>query len=411
MACALILYSAPLMAQEKKLSEAEQKDLSEAIGEAGNSPVEFVRALEKHLQKYPKSPQRDELERALVKSAIEARDNPRILKYGERVLARNMDNPQVLERVTRILLGNDDRESNEKALKYALKFEEIMHALEKEGGSKGQMAEELDRAIGRALVFEARAKGNLGQLDDAVVLARQAYERYPSAESAREIARWLSKSGKGMEAVRSYADAFTIEDPKNSEADRLQDRKHMGELYSKAKGSEAGLGDLILEAYDRTTAISFKRLDAARRRDPNAEQTDPMQFTLSSLQGEKLALQSLKGKVIVMDFWATWCGPCRAQHPLYEQLKKQFAGKPDVVFLAIDTDDDRSLVAPFLEEQKWSKNVYFDDGLGSLLKVSSIPTTIIIDRQGRVSSRLNGFLPERFTAMMTDRIKEALGEK
>ena len=79
------------------------------------------------------------------------------------------------------------------------------------------------------------------------------------------------------------------------------------------------------------------------------------------------------------------------------------------MFLAIATDDDRSLVEPFLDSQKWGKsNVYFEDGLSNFLKVSSIPATLIMDKQGRVYSRMNGFIPHRFVEMLTDRIKEAL---
>ena len=139
---------------QQELSEAEQKELQAALSEAGNSPLEFARVLENHLQKYPKSPQKQELERALVKSAIEANDTRRILLYGERVLATEPDNPQILERVTRILLATEDKASAERALKYAQKFEEILKALDKEGPSstrnRGQMLDELDRAMGRA---------------------------------------------------------------------------------------------------------------------------------------------------------------------------------------------------------------------------------------------------------------------
>ena len=95
-----------------------------------------------------------------------------------------------------------------------------------------------------------------------------------------------------------------------------------------------------------------------------------MQFTLSGLDGAKLSMATLKGKVVVFDFWATWCVPCRAQHPLYEQVKKRFAGNPDVVFLSIDTDEDRALVRPFLDEVKWKDRVYFEDGLSRALNGS-----------------------------------------
>ena len=119
-------------------------------------------------------------------------------------------------------------------------------------------------------------------------------------------------------------------------------------------------------------------------------------------------MASLKGKVVIIDFWATWCGPCRAQHPLYEQAKKRFKDRPDVVFLAVSTDEDRSAVVPFLEANKWSKHVWFEDGLATLLRVSSIPTTVVLDRQGAVISRLNGFIADRFADMLSDRINEAL---
>jgi thiol-disulfide isomerase/thioredoxin len=180
-------------------------------------------------------------------------------------------------------------------------------------------------------------------------------------------------------------------------------------MYRKLKGNDGGLGDLVLQAYDRTSAQLNQRRAALRSLDPNAQLKDPLQFTLSSLLGDQLKLASLTGKVVVMDFWATWCGPCRVQHPLYERVKEKFRERDDVVFLAVDTDEDRSLVAPFLESNHWSQKVYFEDGLSSALKVSSIPTTLIFDKRGQIASRMNGFIPERFVENVTERIQEALG--
>ena len=399
-------------------SEKEQDDLRRALSEAGSSPIEFIRALESHLNRYPNTPNKADIDRALVKAAIEARDNRRIVLYGERVLAREDDDLQVLERVARALLASDDRESAQKALKYARQFEKVLRSIDSEkppdrreqlsGHEKARMREEIDTGLCRALVFQARALGNLGNIDEAISAARRSFAMYPTAESAREIGRWLARSGKDMEAAAAYADAFTIPDPRATEADRAAARAKMGELYRKAKGSEQGLGDIVLAAYDRNSALMSERRLRERQYDVNAQLTDPMDFTLSGLSGDKLALASLKGKVIVLDFWATWCGPCRAQHPLYEQVKKKFQGRGDVLFLSISTDHDREAVEPFVQENRWSKTVYFDDGLAALLRITSIPTTVILDKRGQVASRMNGFVPERFVDMLAERIENAL---
>ena len=136
-----------------------------------------------------------------------------------------------------------------------------------------------------------------------------------------------------------------------------------------------------------------------------------MKYTLTAVDGGKLPLDSLRGKVVVMDFWATWCAPCRAQHPLYEEVKKKFRDRGDVVFLGINTDEDRGMVTPFLDQHQWSrKHVYYEDGLSDVLRVSSIPTTVIVNRKGEIVSRLNGFLPERFVDMLSERIERTLSE-
>jgi len=329
------------------------------------------------------------------------------------VLAHEPDDLQILDRVARALLAAESKDNSERALKYARHYEELVRKMQKEGVRSASGAadwqNQTDRGISRALMNEARASGNLGHTDEALTLAQQAFDTWPCADAARELARWYARLGKPAEAASALADAFAIPDPRATDADRARDRGRMGELYRQAHGSEAGLGDLVLEAYDRTVAAIHTRELRLRATDPNAALTDPMEFTLGTLDGQKLSLATLKVKVVVFDFWATWCGPCRAQHPLYEQVKKRFQANPDVVFLSIDTDEDRTVVKPFLEEVKWSGRVYFEDGLSRALKITSIPTTILTDRHGRIFSRMNGFNPERFVDMLTTRIRDALG--
>jgi len=241
----------------------EEEDLRRALAEAGSSSIEFIRALERHLEKYPKTERRTELERALVKAAIETRDSRRTILYGEQVLASGGDDAEILERVARALLQSDDPGAASRALGYAQRMEKAVRAVKLEeappGRARARLRDEMDLGLARALTFQARAAGNLGRAADAVVLARQAFATYPSAESAREAARWLARLNRVDEALTHYADAFTITDPRAMDADRAKDRAHLGELYRAVNGSEAGLGDLILAAWDRNVALLAAR--------------------------------------------------------------------------------------------------------------------------------------------------------
>lgn len=412
-----LLAALPVLAQEpaKELSQAEQQSLSQALSEAGNSPIEFVRAIENHLKAYPNSPKRVDLENALLKTALDLNDDRRIIQFGESVLKRDPDSLQYLERITTALLHNGDKASAEKALEHAVHFDQIVHSLYRfdkfEPGAGREVAkrkDDFDRGQARGQLLVARSHGLLGHNAEAIKSAEASYAVYPSIEGARESAKWLMAAGRDQEAIPYLAAAFTIAGLKSTDADDANDRARMTELYRKLHGSEAGLGDVLLKAFDTTSAQFAARRARLRDIDPNAQQKDPLRFTLSGPDGEKLQLSSLMGKVIVMDFWATWCGPCRQQHPLYDQVKEKFKDRDDIVFLSIDTDEDHSQVKPFLEAQKWTQKVYFEDGLSSLLQVSSIPMTIIYGKKGEVVSRMPGFLPERFVEMLADRIDEAL---
>jgi thiol-disulfide isomerase/thioredoxin len=397
---------------EQKVSSQEQQDLDSVLSEAGGSPAEYLRAIEKHLQKYPNSPRRPELERAAVRAAIEANDNQRTIQYGELVLARHPDDLQILDRLTQALLAGDGRDASERALRYARRYEELVRQMQKDGVRSGVGAAEWQnqtaRGIAAALRYEARATGNLGRAEEALALASRAFETYPNADAAREIAREYERLGKPGKAAGALADAFTIPDPRTTDVDRARDRARMGELWRQAKGSEAGLGDLLLESYDHNVALIHTRELRLRQSDPNAQLTDPMEFTLTGLDGQKLAMATLKGKVMVLDFWATWCVPCRAQHPLYEEVKRRLGDDLPVMFLSVNTDEDRQLVKPFLDDVKWPERVYFEDGLSRALAVTTIPTTIVFDRHGRLFSRMNGYDPARFVETLVARVRNAL---
>ena len=408
--CAAALLLAVALVPAQEISDDEQEHLRSALSQASGSTVDMIRALEGHLAKYPDSPKKLELIRALAKAAVQAKDQPRIAKYGEMSLASEPDDIAMIDAVCRALIV--ERRS-EAAAKWAKQMESLVREAAKEepdpsAAGKARRRDEADRLLSRALLYQAVAVGALGKHEPAAELAKKSFDMFPSGEPAAELAKQLAQLGKYAEAVAAYADAFTVPDAQATDADRAVIRRRMGEVYQRWKGTEAGLGELVLQAYDRTAALVADRKLKLKQFDPNLGLTNPMEFTLTGLDGGKLALSSLSGKVVVMDFWATWCGPCRGQHPLYDKVKQRFKSRNDVVFLAISTDEDRSLVAPFLEQMRWSKQVYFEDGLSRALRVSNIPSTLVFGKDGSIVSRMDGYDPERFVDMLSERIEDAL---
>ena len=107
-------------------------------------------------------------------------------------------------------------------------------------------------------------------------------------------------------------------------------------------------------------------------------------FTLSDLQGKTWTLQELKGKVVLVNFWATWCPPCRKEMPDLEKLYKEFAGQGFVV-LSI-SDEDLAKVRPFIEKGKFSYPVLLDPGrkVNDEFVVEGIPKSFVYDRDGKL---------------------------
>ena len=115
-------------------------------------------------------------------------------------------------------------------------------------------------------------------------------------------------------------------------------------------------------------------------------------FRLKNIKGDLVSLDALRGKVVLVNFWATWCSPCRAEMPSMEELYRSF-DRRDFEILAVSSDEDglRS-VKPFQEEYHFTFPLLVDETLliNDLYGVSSIPTSIIVDRKGIITNRFFG---------------------
>lgn len=115
-------------------------------------------------------------------------------------------------------------------------------------------------------------------------------------------------------------------------------------------------------------------------------------FTLKTLQDEQVTLSALKGKVILLDFWATWCGPCKESIPHLVQIYKDFKTKGfEVIGLSMDRGDER-VVRNFVKTMDIPYPVLIaPDEVAKKYGVTGLPTTFLIDREGRIREKIVGF--------------------
>jgi cytochrome c biogenesis protein CcmG/thiol:disulfide interchange protein DsbE len=114
-------------------------------------------------------------------------------------------------------------------------------------------------------------------------------------------------------------------------------------------------------------------------------------FTLTDLDGRRLTLSDYRGKVVLLDFWATWCGPCRTEIPHFVEMQNKY-GPQGFQVIGISMDDDAKPVRQFAEQYKLNYPVAVgDDNLADHFGgVLGLPVNFIIDRQGRIHAKYLG---------------------
>ena len=117
-------------------------------------------------------------------------------------------------------------------------------------------------------------------------------------------------------------------------------------------------------------------------------------FSMTSFEGKKLSNASLKGKPYILDFWATWCGPCKAASPSMQAMHKKFAGKGLVVIGANMGESPASMAQAKKYPKEHSYSYTFtsnNDKLAEKLQISGIPCFIFVDKTGKIKAVRTGF--------------------
>ncbi|MDM8297422.1 TlpA disulfide reductase family protein, partial [Enterocloster aldenensis] len=129
-------------------------------------------------------------------------------------------------------------------------------------------------------------------------------------------------------------------------------------------------------------------------------------FTAELIDGSSLALSDLKGKPVIINFWATWCGPCVREMPAFERLKEDFGD--EIGIIAVNCGDDADTVKDFVDENGYTFPVALDENyeVAMLYPSNSIPYTVVLDANGKITHVSTGAYD---ADTMYDRYKEALG--
>ncbi|MDX3913905.1 MAG: TlpA disulfide reductase family protein [Pseudosphingobacterium sp.] len=113
--------------------------------------------------------------------------------------------------------------------------------------------------------------------------------------------------------------------------------------------------------------------------------------TFTDENGKAVSLKSLQGKVVFINFWATWCPPCIHEMPSIHKLKQSFKGNDSIVFLMVDVDGNIKKSKAFMEKNKYDLTVYAPAGeIPPNFLGSAIPTTVILDKSGDMIGRMEG---------------------
>lgn len=139
-------------------------------------------------------------------------------------------------------------------------------------------------------------------------------------------------------------------------------------------------------SYVTQTAALKTGLLNVRPEEPEKEKDFDYNFTLKDLKGNRIKFDQYKGKVVFLNMWATWCGPCRAEMPGIHSLYEKMKGVPiEFVMLSIDRDQALPKVESYIANNKYTFPVFMPSGnLATQLQVPSIPTTFIISKDGKI---------------------------
>lgn len=352
------------------------------------------------LEEFLSRPMRDEIRpivfRMIVATCHELKDLESATFYGEEALETNPGDVPVLLELTAAYAEADDSDAD-RGIRYA---ERAMQGLDSAAKAMGEEGERrLSTFVGSLLANWGWLEFRKGNLDVAEGMLSEAAGRQKSAEIFVRLGTIRRRAGKTAEAKDDFAMALALSSGKNKTA---------LEAIQEIVISEGGVPD------DVNTIVKEKRAEIATKKkavmlEQSRLKPEPAPaFTVNTIDGRTVALEDMRGSVVVLDFWATWCGPCRRELPMVQQTYEDFQDE-NVKVLAVSVDADTSVVRPYVKSNNLTLPVAFGREVGQSYGAASIPMLVVIDGLGQLRYLHSGYHPDLGEALQAE-IRELLQE-
>jgi len=399
----MLLVSAGAAAQTQQMAP---EMLLRAAMEA-KDPTEKVAKLEELLATNPQDQQlRNFAESELAMAYEEKGDTQKALLKMREVLARDTENGMWMQRLRMAeMMVNHNRELDE-AAKLAVEGTDIVSKLEKTaapGMPEDEFIKARDAQVAHGLEIQGRIESARGNHDKARAALDQAMQLAPGEPGPRfALAKALDAAGdsaKALETITSIAVAKGEDGPQYLELYR--------QLYAKVNGSDAGI-DAELEKLRK--AAEARELDEYKAQLVN--KAAPAGISFKSLDGaQTTTLDSYKGKVLFLNFWATWCGPCRVELPHFQKAYEAMNSDSRVAFLAVSTDTGpgEQKIPEFIANGKYTFPIALGSDALAKFGYRGIPALAVIGPDGNIRFERTGFDPshdmteefQRFVTLLT----------
>ncbi len=287
----------------------------------------------------------------------------------------------------------------QRVLEEAIDFEEALRA-DRPGyiyaGSLGEARERSRQSlIISARVLQARALAQLGETGAAGDLFEELATESPGSQTLAQFGRHLMRTGEPGRGLDMLVEALA----------------HGGGWRRTAEEAAEAAG-MPVETVDERLAVRqpIVEAEAEARALGNRLEIAPPDLALPDQHGVQWALRDLNGKVVVLKFWATWCGPCIEEFPHFVELLEKYQGDDEVVFLTVATaGSSRDGVAQLLSENGYTFPVLLDDqGKAVDFRILGYPTTLYLDPDGLIQYRREGFYEDGYehqTAIRIDALR------